>query len=106
MSAFSLDSLAQLIASRAAAPADKSYTRSLLDAGIARSAKKFGEEAIEMVIAAIERDRTSLKNEAADVLYHLLVVLQAGSVSLQDVVEELERRTLRSGHEEKASRKE
>ncbi len=106
MSAFTLDSLASLIASRAAAPSDTSYTRSLLDGGIARSTKKFGEEAFELVIAAMERDRTAIKNEAADVLYHLLVVLQAGSVSLQDVISELERRTLRSGHEEKASRKE
>ena len=106
MSAFNLDSLANLIASRAAAPADRSYTRSLLDGGIAHSSKKFGEEAVELVIAAMERDQTAIKNEAADVVYHLLVVLQAASVSLQDVVSELERRTLRSGLEEKASRQE
>lgn len=105
MSAFSLDSLAGLIASRATATADTSYTRSLLDAGISRSSKKFGEEAIEMVIAAMEGNQAAIKNEAADVVYHLLVVLQASGVSLQDVVEELERRTIRSGHEEKASRK-
>lgn len=104
MTAFTLKSLAQLVASRAAGPADKSYTRTLLDAGVAVSAKKFGEEAVEFVIAAVERDRTAMKNEAADVLYHLLVVLQASSVSLQDVIGELERRTKRSGLEEKAGR--
>ena len=105
MPQFTLDTLASLIASRETALADASYTRTLLDAGIARCCKKFGEEAVEMVIAAVEKDRTAIRNEAADVLYHLLVVLQASSVSLQDVVGELERRTIRSGHEEKASRK-
>ncbi len=101
---FSLDDLARLIASRANAAADQSYTRSLLDSGTARIAKKFGEEAFEAAIAAVERDRPGLKAEAADVLYHLLVLLQDGGVPLQDVVEELARRTQQSGHQEKASR--
>ena len=104
MNAFTLDSLAAIVAQRASADAEKSYTRSLLDAGIARCARKFGEEAVEMVIAAVERDKAALTCEAADVLYHLLVVLQSGGISLQDVVLELERRTCRSGHAEKASR--
>jgi phosphoribosyl-ATP pyrophosphohydrolase len=102
--AFSLADLAALIASRASAAADQSYTRSLLDSGTGRIAKKFGEEAFEAVIAAIERDPRALKLEAADVLYHLLVLLQDGGVPLQDVVDELARRTLQSGHQEKASR--
>jgi phosphoribosyl-ATP pyrophosphohydrolase len=103
--AFTLDDLAHLIASRASAPADESYTRTLLDSGTARIAKKFGEEAFEAVIAAMAKDKTELRMEAADVLYHLMVLLQAGGVPLQDVVDELGRRTLRSGHQEKASRK-
>ncbi len=101
---FTLDDLARLIASRASATGDKSYTRSLLDSGTARIAKKFGEEAFEAAIAAVERDGAGLKGEAADVLYHLLVLLQDGGVPLQDVIEELARRTQQSGHQEKASR--
>ncbi len=103
---FTLDDLSRLIANRAAASADKSYTRSLLDSGTARIAKKFGEEAFEAAIAAVERDGAGLKAEAADVLYHLLVLLQDGGVPLQDVIEELARRTQQSGHQEKASRPE
>jgi phosphoribosyl-ATP pyrophosphohydrolase len=101
---FTLGDLAALIADRAKATADQSYTRSLLDSGTGRIAKKFGEEAFEAVIAAVERDAAALKMEAADVLYHLLVLLQDGGVPLQDVVDELARRTLQSGHQEKASR--
>ena len=101
---FTLDDLARLIASRAWAPADSSYTRSLLDSGSARIAKKCGEEAFEAAIAAVQGDREALRAEAADVLYHLLVLLQDGGVPLQDVIEELARRTQQSGHQEKASR--
>lgn len=104
MSAFSLADLARIVESRAAASAEKSYTKSLLDAGMQRCAKKFGEEAVEAVIAAIEGDRENLRNEAADVLYHLLVVLQSGGIPLQDVMQELQRRTVQSGHQEKAAR--
>jgi phosphoribosyl-ATP pyrophosphohydrolase len=102
--AFSLGDLASLIAARATASADQSYTRSLLDSGTSRIAKKFGEEAVELVIAAAERDNAGIKMEAADVLYHLLVLLQDRGVPLQDVVDELARRTQQSGHQEKASR--
>jgi len=101
---FTLDDLAALIASRSQSSADKSYTKSLLDAGVTRVAKKFGEEAVEAVIAAVARDKVGLKMEAADVLYHLLVLLQDGGVPLQDVIQELARRTQQSGHQEKASR--
>ncbi|HLH47840.1 MAG TPA: phosphoribosyl-ATP diphosphatase [Roseiarcus sp.] len=101
---FSLNDLARLIAERASAPADKSYTRSLLDKGAKGAAKKFGEEAAEFVIAAVSEDETALRAEAADVLYHLLVVLEARGAKLADVLSELERRTQRSGHDEKAAR--
>ncbi|RFB78058.1 phosphoribosyl-ATP diphosphatase [Methylovirgula sp. 4M-Z18] len=104
MSAFTLDDLAGLIAARAKASGDTSYTRKLLDGGQPLAAKKLGEEAVETVIAAIQGDKKALKMEAADVLYHLLVVLQAGGVPLQDVMDELARRTGQSGLEEKAAR--
>ena len=105
MAAFSLNDLARLVASRAAANAGASYTKTLLDKGPAYAARKFGEEAVEAIIAAVEGDRASLTNEAADVLYHLLVVLQTRGVALQDVLDELQRRTARSGLDEKAARK-
>jgi len=104
MTRFTLDDLAAIIKDRAAASADKSYTKSLIEAGPPRAAKKFGEEAVEVVIAALGADRAAVISETADLLYHLLVVLHLRDVSLQDVLEELERRTVRSGHEEKASR--
>ena len=105
MGRFTLDDLAAVIAARAGASVEKSYTKSLLEAGMGRVAKKFGEEAVEAVIAGMKGDRTELRNEAADVLYHLLVLLQAGGVPVQDVFDELERRTGQSGLAEKASRK-
>jgi phosphoribosyl-ATP pyrophosphohydrolase len=101
---FSIYDLAELIKTRARAEADQSYTRTLLESGTARIAKKFGEEAFEAVIAAVENDGQALKMEAADVLYHLLVLLQDGGVPLQDVIDELARRTQQSGLQEKASR--
>jgi phosphoribosyl-ATP pyrophosphohydrolase len=101
---FSIDDLSRLIAERASAPAEKSYTRSLLDKGPKGAAKKFGEEAAEFVIAAVSEDDAALRAEAADVLYHLLVVLEGRGVKLADVLAELEQRTQRSGHDEKASR--
>lgn len=105
MTDFSLSDLAQLIAARAMESGGSSYTASLLEAGAARCAKKFGEEAVELVIAAVEQDRKAIILEAADVLYHLLVVLQRSAVSLQDVEAELGRRTAQSGLSEKAGRK-
>ena len=101
---FTLGELERLIAERGHAVAGKSYTRSLLDGGVPRIAKKFGEEAVEAVIAAVEKDRPALLCEAADVLYHLLVLLHASDLSLDQVISELGRRTRQSGHEEKASR--
>ncbi len=102
---FTLDDLADTIARRAEASAAQSYTRSLLDRGAAYCARKFGEEAIELTIAAAAEGEDAVRSEAADVLYHLLVVLQARGVALQSVMSELQSRTGRSGHQEKASRK-
>ncbi len=101
---FTLDDLAALIKSRRSDSASTSYTKTLLDAGMPKIAKKFGEEAVETVIAAMEGDRSALINEAADTLYHLLVMLEARDVSLDDVLRELERRTRQSGLAEKAAR--
>lgn len=104
MSDFGLADLAVLIAERDKADADASYTKSLLVAGPARAAKKMGEEAVEVVIAAVEGDARALVSESADLLYHLLVVLQSRKVPFADVLAELKRRTSQSGHSEKASR--
>lgn len=101
---FTLDNLAALIAARADGQADQSYTRSLLDDGVSRCARKFGEEAIEAVVAAMDGHKPEIVAEAADVLYHLLVLLQATGVSFDDVVGELGRRTRQSGLQEKATR--
>ena len=102
---FSLDELAETIAQRAGANSQVSYTRSLLDKGAAYCARKFGEEAIELTIAAAAEDENAVRAEAADVLYHLLVLLRARGVPFASVISELESRTRQSGHKEKASRK-
>jgi phosphoribosyl-ATP pyrophosphohydrolase len=106
MSKFTLADLEQRVKERAKASADVSYTRKLLDKGIAHCAKKFGEEAVETVMAAVGEDREHLIGEAADTLYHLLVLLEARGVELAEVEALLETRTKKSGLEEKASRKE
>lgn len=102
--AFTLDQLAETIDQRARASAETSYTRSLLDRGAAHCARKFGEEAIELAIAAAALDESAVRAEAADVLYHLLVVLRARRVALSSVMDELGKRSGQSGLEEKASR--
>lgn len=99
-----LTSLAALIRSRRNDSASKSYTKELLDGGIERCAKKLGEEAVETVIAAMGTDRMALKKEAADLLYHLLVVLEQKGVTLDEVLGELQARTGTSGLTEKAQR--
>jgi phosphoribosyl-ATP pyrophosphohydrolase len=101
---FTLDELARTIDERAGTSAETSYTRSLLDKGAPHCARKFGEEAIELAIAAAALDESAVRAEAADVLYHLLVVLRARGVALSSVIEELGKRSRQSGHEEKASR--
>jgi phosphoribosyl-ATP pyrophosphohydrolase len=104
MPSFSLSDLDRIVAERAADSPERSYTAKLLAGGPSASAKKLGEEAVEAAIAAVQGDRAALVAEAADVLYHLLVVLRAGGVSLDEVMAELERRTARSGLAEKAAR--
>ena len=101
---FTLDDLAAIVRTRSSADAATSYTKSLLDKGPSRCAKKFGEEAVELVIAAAEGERGAIVGETADVLYHLTVLLQASGIPLADIMAELQRRTAQSGHEEKASR--
>ncbi len=104
MTKFTLADLEKRLHERAKASAAESYTRSLLDKGIAHCAKKMGEEAIETAMAAVQEDKSRLVAEAADLLYHLLVVLQARGVTLAEVEGALEKRTSQSGHQEKASR--
>ena len=105
MSNFTLHDLEKRVQERAKASADASYTRKLLDQGVAHCAKKLGEEAIETVLAAVEEDRPRLIAEAADLIYHLLVVLEARGITLADVEAELAERTRQSGLTEKAARK-
>src|SRR6516165_5597703 len=105
MTALTLNELAARVKERAQASPDVSYTRKLLDRGVAHCAKKLGEEAVEAALAAVTDDREHLIAEAADVIYHLLVVLQARGVGLADVEAELERRSLQSGLTEKAARR-
>ncbi|MCV6584391.1 MAG: phosphoribosyl-ATP diphosphatase [Marinibacterium sp.] len=99
-----LDELAATIATRAKADPDSSWTAKLLAKGPEKCAEKFGEEAVEAIIEAIKDDRQALTSEAADVLFHLLVMLQSRNVALSDVLDELARRQGTSGLAEKAAR--
>ena len=101
---WTLADLEALIARRASELKGDSYTASLLREHPERTAKKLGEEAVELVIAAQGKDRTRIVSEAADVLYHLLVLLKGAGVSLAEVEAELARRTAQSGLAEKAAR--
>lgn len=105
MPRFTVHDLAATIDARAASGGEASYTRKLLDKGAEHCAKKLGEEAVETVIAAVENDRGHLIAESADLLFHLLVLLKARGVKLEDVEAALAERTGMSGLEEKASRK-
>jgi len=102
---FTLHDLEARVHQRAAASPEQSYTRKLIDRGVAHCAKKLGEEAVETALAAVSEDREHLIAEAADLLYHLLVVLEARGVKLAEVEAALEARTVQSGLDEKASRK-
>jgi phosphoribosyl-ATP pyrophosphohydrolase len=99
-----LDRLAATIAARKGADPDTSWTAKLLAKGPEKCAEKFGEEAIEAVIEAVRGDRDRLTSEAADALYHLLVMLAARNITLDDVQNELARREGTSGIAEKAAR--
>jgi phosphoribosyl-ATP pyrophosphohydrolase len=105
MSTFTVHDLEARVHQRAAAPAEQSYTRKLIDKGVAHCAKKLGEEAVETALAAVAEDREHLIAEAADLIYHLLVVLEARGIKLAEVEAVLAGRTVQSGLDEKASRK-
>src|SRR5882724_1904200 len=102
---FTIHDLEQRVHERAQASPEESYTRKLLDRGVAQCAKKLGEEAIETALAAVGEDRERLIAEAADLIYHLLVVLAARGITLTEVESELAARTNQSGLDEKASRR-
>jgi phosphoribosyl-ATP pyrophosphohydrolase len=104
MSDDTLTRLAATIAARKGADPDTSWTAKLLAKGPEKCAEKFGEEAVEAIIEAVRGDRARLTAEAADVLYHLLVMLTARDVALAEVLAELERRQGQSGIAEKAAR--
>ena len=101
---FSLEDLDGRVTERSSASPDESYTARLLRDGVDRCARKFGEEAVELIVSAVSRDKDGLTGEAADVLYHLLVLLKSADITLGEVMAELERRTGQSGLQEKASR--
>jgi phosphoribosyl-ATP pyrophosphohydrolase len=99
-----LEELDQRLAARATASPEDSYTAKLLAKGIEKCAQKVGEEAVEVAIAAVARARAGLTSETADLLYHLLVLLRAAGIPLEEVMAELDRRTAQSGLAEKAAR--
>jgi phosphoribosyl-ATP pyrophosphohydrolase len=105
MTTFTIHDLEARVQERARAAADVSYTRKLIDQGVGHCARKLGEEAIETVLAAVGEDRGRLIGEAADLLYHLLVLLHARGVTLAEVEAALAARTGQSGLEEKAARR-
>ena len=100
-----LEDLFASIEVRATADPEKSWTASLLAQGPEKCAEKFGEEAIDAIIEAVKDDKMRLTSEAADVLFHLLVMLKSRGVALGDVMDELARRQGQSGLSEKAARK-
>jgi phosphoribosyl-ATP pyrophosphohydrolase len=104
MSDDTLSRLAATIAARKGADPESSWTAKLLSKGPEKCAEKFGEEAIEAIVEAVRGDRDRLTSEAADVLYHLMVMLTARDIALDDVLTELDRRAGQSGIAEKASR--
>jgi phosphoribosyl-ATP pyrophosphohydrolase len=105
MGKFTIHDLEQRVHERAQAGADVSYTRKLIDRGVAQCAKKFGEEAFETALAAVGEDRQRLIAETADLIYHLLVLLEARGITLAEVEAALAARAHQSGLDEKAARK-
>ena len=99
-----LEHLARDIAAKATASPDESYTAKLISKGVAKCAKKFGEEAVELALASVAQDKKDTTAEAADVLYHFLVLLQAAGIAPDDVMTELKRREGTGGLIEKAAR--
>ena len=105
MAQFSVYDLERRIDERATASAEASYTRKLLDRGVAQCAKKLGEEAIELALASVGESRERMIEESADLVYHLLVVLKARDIKRAEVEAVLGARVSQSGLAEKASRK-
>lgn len=99
-----LDDLEAIIQSRKSADPDSSWTAKLLSKGPEKCAEKFGEEAVEAIIEAVKGDKDALTSEAADVLYHLMVMLAASDVALANVMDVLKQRQSQSGIAEKAAR--
>lgn len=99
-----LDDLYTTIQTRKTADPSSSWTAQLLAKGPEKCAEKFGEEAVEAIIEAVKDDKAALTNEAADVLYHLLVMLAARDVPLSDVMQTLSDRQAQSGIAEKQTR--
>jgi len=102
---FTLEDLAMMVAARAAASPEESYTAKLVAAGVPRIAKKFGEEAVETVLAAVLEDDQALINECADLFFHLFVLLHARAIPFEVILDELAARRRQSGLAEKAARK-
>lgn len=100
-----IETLADTIRARRAATAERSYTRQLLDAGTGKCARKLGEEAVETVVAALTENDEALKGEAADIIFHLAVLLESRGLSIMDALAVLESRMGTSGVAEKAARK-
>ncbi len=105
MTDFSLTDLQAIVVARAGVSPDESWTAKLVAAGPERVARKFGEEAVETLIASLGTDRAALVAESADLLYHWMVLMHVRQVTVADVMAELERRSAQSGLAEKASRK-
>jgi phosphoribosyl-ATP pyrophosphohydrolase len=105
MSEFTIYDLERRVDERAAADPDVSYTRKLLDRGVAQCAKKLGEEAVELALASVVESRERLIEETADLIYHLLVVLKARDIKLSEVESVLGARVSQTGLQEKSSRK-
>jgi phosphoribosyl-ATP pyrophosphohydrolase len=102
---FTIYDLERRVDERATAPPEVSYTRKLLDRGVAQCAKKLGEEAVELALASVVESRERLIDETADLIYHLLVVLKARDIKLSEVETVLGRRAGQTGLQEKSSRK-
>jgi phosphoribosyl-ATP pyrophosphohydrolase len=100
-----LEELEEIITARAGAAPEESWTAKLVARGPDKAAEKFGEEAVEAIIEAVRDDPDRLTSEAADVLFHLLVMLHLRGVAVADVMDELARRQGRSGLAEKAARR-
>ncbi|MDY8110846.1 phosphoribosyl-ATP diphosphatase [Fulvimarina sp. 2208YS6-2-32] len=104
MTNFTLSDLESIVATRAAASRDESYTARLKEKGVAHVAKKLGEESVETIIALVSEDEERVISESADMLYHLLVALHLKNIPVASVLTELARRTSMTGLAEKASR--